>query len=103
MKKPELKQQPLEDAIQAAVNTFETEWNTQINSQNHIFPQSPLGEPCLQIVDYMTWAVQRAFHRGEDRYYKFIEEKVSFLADVYDFKSYPKNFYNRKHPFDITK
>ena len=50
-----------------------------------------------------NWAVQRAFERGEDRYLKFVEEKISFLVDIYDFKKYPKNFYSRGNKFDLTK
>ena len=97
------RQGPLEDAIQVAVNAFEEKWDTKIDSVHHILPQSPVGEPCLQIVDYMNWAVQRAFHKGEDRYYKFVADKISFLCDIYDFSNYPKNFYSRNNPFEIKR
>lgn len=65
--------------------------------------KSPRGEPCLQIVDYMNWAVQRAFVKNEDRYLRFIGEKIGFLVDIYDFKKYPNNFYNKKNKFDLKK
>ena len=97
------RQEPLEDAIQTAINTFEEKWGIKNNSDIHIYPQTPSGEPCLQIIDYMNWAIQRAFQKNEDRYYKFIQDKVSFLCDVYDFDKYPQNFYNRKNPFDLNK
>ncbi|MBI2410840.1 MAG: DUF3800 domain-containing protein [Candidatus Kerfeldbacteria bacterium] len=97
------RQEPIEDALQTAINVFEEKWGIQNNSEIVVFPQTPSGEPCLQITDYMNWAVQRAFHKGEDRYYKFVEEKVSFLCDVYDFDSYPNNFYNRRNPFSLNK
>ena len=65
--------------------------------------QTPVGEPCLSIVDYMNWAVYRAFTRGEMRYLRPVEEKVSLLVDLYDQRNYPKNWYNRKNPFEIEK
>lgn len=37
------------------------------------------------------------------RYYRTIEDKVSLLVDLYDTTSYPKNWYNRRNPFDVTK
>jgi hypothetical protein len=51
----------------------------------------------------MNWAVYRAFTRGEMRYYRAVEDKVSLLVDSYDHAKYPKNWYNRKNPFDISK
>lgn len=97
------RQEPLEAAIKDAIGIFENKWNIKIDSKINIYPQSPSGEPCLQIADYMNWAVQRALIKREDRYLKFVEEKISYLADVYDFDNYPKNFYNRKNKFDLIK
>ncbi len=97
------RQAPLEEAIQTAKNSFETEHKMKIDSKIAILPQSPYGEACLQIVDYMNWAIQRAFVRGEDRYYKFIESKVKFVCDVYDTDKYPNNFYSRGNTFSINK
>ena len=77
--------------------------NLQKEITVNITPQYPVGEPCLQIADYMNWAVQRAFVKGEDRYLKFVEDKITYLCDVYDFDKYPKNFYSKTNKFDITK
>lgn len=98
-----LRQKPLEDAIQQAITSFERKWNKKVNGENCIYPQTPLGEPCLQIADYLNWAVQRAFLKGEDRFYKYLEDKVSFLCDIFDFNNYPKNYYNQKNKFNLTK
>lgn len=56
-------------------------------------PQSPKGEPCLSVIDYLSWALQRAYTKREMRYYDFVEDKVSYIADIYDFQTYPKNRY----------
>ncbi len=34
------------------------------------------------------------------RYYNFVEDKISFLWDIYDFGKKP---YCRKNPFDVKK
>ncbi len=65
--------------------------------------QTPMGEPCLCVVDYMNWAVYRAFTRGEMRYYRAVEDKVSLLVDLYDKAKYGQNYYTRNNPFDISK
>jgi len=99
-----VRQAPLEHALQMAVKLFETKWNTKVETTTRVSPQSPSGEPCLQVIDYVNWAIQRAFVKHEDRFYKFIEDKASYLVDIYDTDKYPKNFYNKKsNRFDISK
>ena len=97
------RQIPLEDAIGKAALAFENIWKIAIDSQIKIYPQRPEGESCLQIVDYMTWAVQRAFLKNETRYINFVKDKISLIVDIYDFNKYPKNYYNRKNIFDPKK
>lgn len=97
------RQAPLEDAIQVAINLFEEKWDIKNESDTIVYAQKPSDEPCLQIVDYMNWAVQRAFHKEEERYFEFVKDKVSFLLDIYDFQKYPKNFYNRQNAFSLNK
>lgn len=43
------------------------------------------------------------FVKKEMRFFKFIENKVKYLVDIYDTAKYPKNFYNYKNKFDINK
>lgn len=97
------RQLPLEDAIRKSVLAFESKWGIKIETQISIFPQKPEGEPALQIIDYMNWTIQRAFIKGEMRYFDFMTDKISLVVDIYDFDKYPKNFYNRKNRLDITK
>lgn len=97
------RQLPLEDAIRKAVLTFEKKWETKIDSEIEIFPQRSEGEPCLQVADYMNWAVQRAFLKKEIRYYEFVKDKISLIVDIYDFDKYPNNYYHRNNPFDVNK
>jgi hypothetical protein len=97
------RQEPLESAVRAGVAHFEDKWRAEVNTDFTVSIQTPVGEPCLQVIDYMNWAVYRAFVKGEMRYYRFIEDKVSFLVDLYDSAKYPKNWYNRNNPFDAQK
>lgn len=97
------RQAPLQEAIQRGVQQFEAAWNTKVNTNIQVQPQTPAGEPCLSVIDYMNWAVYRAFTRGEMRYFNVVADKVSLLVDLYDTDQYPKNWYNRKNPFHINK
>lgn len=97
------RQIPLEQAIQKAKDNFEEKWNKKIDTTVNIYPQSPSGEPCLQVIDYINWAIQRAFIKKEMRFYQFVEKKIKYLVDIYDTDRYPKNFYSKKNKFDISK
>ncbi len=97
------RQEPFEDAIRTAINIFEEKWGMRNDSKIEIFPMSSVGEPCLQIIDYMNWAVQRAFIKRDDRFVKFLEDKISLICDVYDSDNYPRIYYNKNNKFDINK
>jgi hypothetical protein len=64
-------------------------------------------EPLLQAADYAMWSVQRAFERGEMRYFDFIGHKVEVVWDVYDFQAQKEcrsTLYSRKNnPFSLDK
>ena len=97
------RQLPLSNAIQAGIAGFEEKWKASVTATFEVQAQTPVGEPCLSVIDYMNWAVYRAFTRGEMRYYKTVEDKVSLVVDLYDADKYPKSWYNRKNPFDAKK
>ncbi|MBU2611071.1 MAG: hypothetical protein KJ606_09040 [Chloroflexi bacterium] len=98
------RQTQLEQAIRRGAARFNEKWKTKIQTSFYVSPQTAVGEPCLQVVDYMNWAVYRAFVKRESRYFRFVEEKASLLLDLYDTANYPHNWYSReKNPFDIEK
>jgi hypothetical protein len=97
------RQAPIEAAIQMSVHEFEGKRKTIVKTQTSVQAQTPEGEPCLSIVDYINWAVFRAFTRGEMRYFETIRDKVSLLIDLYDTDKYPYSWYTKKNPFDINK
>ncbi len=97
------RQQPLADAITRGTEQFESQWNTKIETEISLQAQTPKGEPCLSVVDYINWSVYRAFTRGEMRYFRQIESKVSLVVDLYDVSNYPNTWYTHKNPFDFKK
>ena len=61
--------------------------------------QYPYTEPLLNVTDYLCWAVQRVFERGETRYYNFIADKISLVVDLYDSThSEVGNYYTSRNP-----
>ncbi len=41
------------------------------------------SDPCLQVADYCTWAIQRKWERGDERSYKLIAPKIATEYDVW--------------------
>ncbi len=97
------RQEPLEQAIAKSIELFEKKNNVKNESKVKVQAQTPSGEPCLQIIDYISWAIQRVYTNNEMRFYKTIESKVKYLVDLYDIDKYPANYYSQKNPFDIKK
>ena len=98
------RQAPLEQAIKHGIGQFEAESGMTVRAEFQVQCHRPSGEPCLQIADYMNWAVQRAFLRNEMRYFDFVRDKVGLVLDLYDKKRHPKNRYDRDgNPFDVQK
>lgn len=44
----------------------------------------PHEEAGLQVIDYYLWAVQRLFHKGEDRFYRALEPQYEMVIDLDD-------------------
>ena len=98
------RQKPFEEAIRTAVLSFEARHKVRIDASIKIYPQQSKGEPCLQVIDYMNWAVYRAFTKREMRYFDYVRNKVSLVADIYDTNRQPvKNHYSLKNPFSVEK
>lgn len=41
------------------------------------------SDPCLQIADYCTWAIQRKWERGDTRSYDLIKSKIVYEYDLW--------------------
>lgn len=94
---------PLSVAIKQGTERFEQRCGVSVTASTDIIAQTPLGEPCLWIVDYMLWAVQRVFARNEWQYYEMVEDKVSMLRVLDDQWPSNRTWYNRSHRLSIEK
>lgn len=93
-------------ALQKGADEFKKKWGHDVSTKVDVVTCRPSDEPLLQVVDYVNWAVQRAFHRGEMRFFETIREKYSLVLDVFDRAKYKGggNYYGRdRNPFDIKK
>jgi hypothetical protein len=92
---------PLELASHKAREDFEEYYGKRVvGTSFRVQAQSPAGEPCLSIIDYVAWALQRAYIKGESRYFDYIEDKVSYICDLREGKT---TRYSRKKRFDINR
>lgn len=101
-----VRQHALREAIQQGADRFRLKWKLEAATNIQISTTRPSVEPILQVIDYANWAVQRAFERGEMRYFDFLRNKYALVWDVFDRANYKNsgNFYDRtKNPFDIKK
>jgi len=91
----------LESALSKAVERHSKKYDlSQISSKVVFDVQNHHTEPLLNVADYLCWAVQRVFEKGETRYYDFLGEKFSLVVDLYDSASYEgsKNYYSKRNP-----
>jgi uncharacterized protein DUF3800 len=100
------RRRPLERAIENARTNFMAYYGGEKAAAFapgiaiNILAQSPKGEPCLSVIDYVAWALQRAYVTRQMRYYDFIADKVSYILEL---KEAGTAHYSRKNPFDINK
>ena len=95
------RQHTLDLALEKARHRFAKKHDTATECCEVVFNvQTPRAEPLLSVADYLSWAVQRVFERGETRYYDYICERVAVVIDLYDFTNYEKdrNYYTPKRP-----
>jgi hypothetical protein len=92
----------LDEALEKAVGRAGKKWSTgEMRSKVVFNVQTPLTEPLLCVADYLNWAVQRVFEKGEMRFYDYLREKIRLVVDLYDSSGYAthSNYYDHKrHP-----
>jgi len=89
----------LEAALRKAVDRAGRKWgNDQLRAEAVFNVQTPLTEPLLCVSDYLNWAVQRVFERGETRFYDYLKDKIRLVVDLYDIDRYAdsENYYDHK-------
>lgn len=89
----------LDEALSKAMGRAGRKWgDDQLQAKVVFNVQTPLTEPLLCVPDYLNWAVQRVFERGETRFYDYLRDKIRLVVDLYDQASYggSRNYYDPK-------
>lgn len=89
-----IRQIPVRDAIYYAAQEYTDRFGRPLQCTLNIQPQTPSGEPCLSVIDYVTWAVYRMYVQQDDRYLRIVQDKISLILDRYHpngIKRYTRN------------
>jgi hypothetical protein len=98
-----LRQAPLKAAIEQSRHHFHKRSGRISSTSFAVQAQTPAHEPCLSIIDYLNWALYRAYTKREMNYFNVIQHKVSLVADIYDKSAPQRCWYDRRNPFHIAK
>jgi hypothetical protein len=71
----------LHAAIRRAKEEFYDQFKQYPDKPTSISSSVPSEEPCLQVVDYCLWALQRMIEKREDRFFEFIADKFRLVVD----------------------
>ncbi len=78
---------------------FEQKWDRKVESTLRVAASAPQHTICLQAVDYLLWALQRFYERGEDRFLQLMWPKVSLVHAVDETEPAPYGvYYTKKKP-----
>ncbi len=89
----------LEEALGKATGRAGKRWASDELKGEVVFNiQTPLTEPLLNVADYLGWAIQRVFEKGETRFYDYLREKIRLVVDLYDSENYlgNRNYYDHQ-------
>lgn len=78
-----VRQDTMQEAINSAITSFWTKSNYENNSTIRILIQQNSEEPLLQAADYLLWAVQRSYEKGETRFLNFVKEKIIQIKEIF--------------------
>jgi hypothetical protein len=101
------RQHSLRKAVEVAAERFRQKNTKACHTKVSVDTSRPIQEHVLQAADYVLWAVQRTFERGDMRYYEFLRDKIEMVWDIYDIDKIRGKesiiYDRRKNPFDIKK
>jgi hypothetical protein len=95
------RQRVLDDALDKATRRFQAQRpDREVSAQVRFNVQTPRTEPLLAVADYLCWAVQRVFERGDLRPYHFVQEQIALVVDLYDQPKWQgsRNYYTQRNP-----
>lgn len=91
-------------ALEHARRSFQRRWGKEVTTPTTIVSAYPSQFAGLQVADYFLWAIQRLFERGEDRYFKLLEEQFRLVMDLDDMRRRPYGeWYGSSNPLSLEK
>jgi hypothetical protein len=93
----------MRQAIDGSIASFKQKWGKENESEIRIFIQKASQIPVLQVIDYVLWTINRAYEKGDFRYYSYLKDKISLVQDIFDLAKYPKTYYTPDNPLDPKK
>lgn len=94
----------LRNSIEQARNNLRASWGIVATAPIEIIPAKPSQTGGLQAVDYLLWALQRLYERGEERYWEYVAAKASLVHDVDDRRENDWGvYYTKKNPLTKEK
>ena len=89
----------LQSAIEDARRRFQQQWDIGNSSAITVHAVASCRSAGTQVADYMLWALQRFYERGEDRYIQYLWPKCSLVHDIDDVRKHPYGtYYARRRP-----
>lgn len=89
----------LQTAIEIARERFTRQWGVASNAPIRVISSIPAQHAGLQVADYFTWALQRLYERGEDRYLHYLWNSVHLVQDIDDKRTAGYGvYYTQKQP-----
>lgn len=73
----------LENGLNKAIEILKNNKPAAIQKSQIVFDvMNPKHEPLLNLADYICWAVQRKYEKGEERFFNYIKEKIVNIIDI---------------------
>lgn len=93
----------LKNALEAARQRFATQWDISSAAPMNVMAGTPLTHAGLQAVDYFTWALQRLYEMGEDRYVTYLWSAFRLVQDIDDKRAADYGvYYTQKKPLNAA-
>ena len=89
----------LRESLAQADRLFESKFGVRRTHQLNVEAKGSREELCLQACDYLLWALQRHFERGESGYIEMLWDKVGEIVDLdLEHGGRRGKIYNQKSP-----
>ncbi len=96
--------QALRHALEEARTAFRRKWGIESDAPIEVTSVRSADSTGLQAVDYFLWALQRLYAKHEDRFFVFVQDRVSLVHDVDDRRKSPVGvYYTREKPLTLER